>query len=102
MKTEASIYLDYQRTMNQADRLSEIASRLNTISSLDLQNCLGQISGHWEGENAAAYINKGRIVSEKINKTSTELRKAADTIRKMAANTYNAEMRALAIAKSGH
>lgn len=103
MKSEATIYLDYQRTISQANRLSEIASRLNSISTSDLQNCLGQVSSHWEGENASSYVNKGRIVSDKIKKTSSDLKRAADTIRQMAQTTYNAEMRALAIARSlGH
>ena len=102
MKTEAMIYLDYQKTMREADQLKAIASRLKTLSSSDLENCLGQVSSHWEGDNARAYVTKGRTVSEKITKTAAQLDRAADTIRIMAKNTYDAEMRALQIARQGH
>ncbi len=102
MKTEAMIYLDYQKTLREADQLKAIASRLKGLSSSELENCLGQVSSHWEGENSRAYVAKGRTVSAKITKTASQLEQAAETIRTMAKNTYNAEMRALQIARQSH
>ena len=100
MKTQAQIYMDYQNACSQAGSLEQIARNLDNVADGQMQSCLGQVSSHWKGHNSEAYVRKGRVVQDKIRNTAKDLRNAASAVRRMAKNTYDAEMRALEIAKA--
>ena len=98
-KSAFEIRMDYDRAVRQANSLEEIARDLRNTANRDLQDCVSQISYNWTGTNSSAYVRKCGILKSNILKTSENLDKTADTIRKIAKNTYNAEMNALRLAK---
>ncbi len=100
MKTQAQIYMDYKNACNQADSLEQVARNLDDVAGKQMQDCLGQVQAHWKGDNSEAYVGKGRMLQGKIKNTAGELKKAAAAIRTIAKNTYDAEMRALEIARA--
>lgn len=92
------IQLDYNNAIRQAEALKEAAGELRRTADGELQDCIAEISRNWSGENSAAYRNKCSALQEKIRKSAARLDKTADTIRQIAKNTYDAEMRAVRIA----
>lgn len=99
MKTEYEIYLDYHQAIRQADKLDELASELERVGGTQLQEALGQVRANWSGENADTFMRKTAVLSSQNSKNVQKLRSIASTIRTIARNTYNAEMRALRIAQ---
>ena len=99
-KTKATIQMDFNKANKQAEELSEIANALDNLAQKDMLNCFNSIGNNWKGENADAYIKKGNIVKGNIEKVAKDLKKAAETIRKIAKNTKDAEMAALEIANN--
>lgn len=98
-KTMYTIQMDFQKAKNQADKLDRIARDLNNIANNDISGCMRDISANWSGENAKLYVNKGYVVAENIRSVASSLNQTAATIRTIAQNTYNAEKRALDLAK---
>lgn len=99
VKSSFQIQMDYNNAIRQASSLEQVARELKSTADKDFQNCMSEISRSWTGSNASAYISKCRRLQEKIAATAGRLNRTADTIRKMAKNTYDAEMKALALAK---
>lgn len=97
-KTSYSIYLDYQKAMNQADRLDD-AARMISAEMKNLQNCKSKISSSWQGESATSYIRKVNVVEDDLTRMAKSIKKTADAIRKIARATYDAEQQALELAK---
>lgn len=98
-KSAFKIQMDYQNAVRQANSLEEIANDLKKTANQDLQDCVSEIGRNWTGSNASSYLSKCGMLQSKINKTSDNLKKTAGTIRQIAKNTYDAEMRALALAQ---
>lgn len=99
MKSAFEIKMDYQRALNQAKELDEIARDLRRTANDNLQDCVSDISHNWTGENSKAYISKCNKLKSDINSTAKKIEKTADTIRTVALVTYRAEMAALALAR---
>ena len=100
MKTEYQIYMDYKKTMQQAELLSRTGKEL--IRAAD-QTAAGIFSGTgsaWKGTTAQLFIRKGKALRQRIRHSGNELCGAADVIRRTASNLYRAEMQALAIART--
>lgn len=97
-KSAFEIRMDYDRAVRQANSLDEIARDLKNTANRDLQNCMSQISSNWTGNNSTAYVRKCGVLKSNIVKTAESLSRTADTIRRIAKNTYDAEMRALNLA----
>ena len=91
--------MDFDNAMDKAQELKSIALRMETVADGELQSAFTGIRNSWSGENAEKYLQKGTAVSERIQSTSQALRKAAETIEQIARNTYEAEMKAIRIAK---
>lgn len=83
-----------------ADRLDVLSTKLNNLAEGRYYETLRGISNNWKGENSAAYLRKGEVVRDRISDSSRDLKKAAQTVRTIARNTYNAEMRAYRIAQT--
>lgn len=98
-KSESEIRMDYNNALRQAETLDGIARELKHTADKELQDCISEISHSWTGENAAAYVGKCGKLKSSIAKSAGKLEKTADTIRRIAGNTYNAEMSALRIAQ---
>lgn len=95
----ARIQMDFQKAKDQADKLERIARDLNRVADNDMSGCMRDVSANWKGENAKLYVNKGYVVAENIRTIASGLMRAAATVRTIAQETYNAERRALEIAK---
>jgi len=99
-KTLYEIRMNFRVANEMADRLQALAARLGNIANDQFYGTLRGISNNWKGENAEAYTRKGERLRGKMTGTANDLNKAADTIRTIARNTYNAEMRAWRIAQT--
>lgn len=93
-KSLYQIQMDYTNAVRQADSLLEIADELKRTANSGLQDCISQISGNWTGTNATVYIDKCNSLQSKILQSSNKLQRTAEVIKKVAKNTYNAEMQA--------
>lgn len=99
-KNAFEIHMDYNRAIRQADLLERTANEMRNSAEDELQDCMSEISYNWAGENADAYLAKCSQLRASIVNTAHKLETTAETIRKIARNTYNAEMRALELAKT--
>ena len=97
--TERQININFQEAMRKAERLEGIAEDIRKIAVNEMENEIRNISGNWKGENATEYLKKVEIVRGKMEKTASNLKQIAQTIRTIARNTYDAEMSAIRIAK---
>lgn len=99
-KNALEIHMNYSRAIQQANLLERTANEMRCSAEEQLQDCMSEISYNWTGENADAYLAKCNQLKESILNTSHKLETTAETIRKIARNTYSAEMRALELAKT--
>ena len=99
MASEHSIRMDYERAKAAAAKLDDIADRIQRMMEHDYTELLGDVRYNWKGENADRFIVKSETLQGKMNTVVKRLHETADTIRRIAKNTYDAEMRALEIAR---
>ena len=99
MKTRYSLYMDFVKAYNQADRLEELAAELRQLRDGEYNDCMRQITAAWKSENATAFLKKADRVGDRIGSTAEQLKKTAETIRRIAKRTYDTEMAALERAK---
>lgn len=97
-----NIRFEYQRAMRAAQQLEEIAGNLEKSAKSRLNTTIDNIHSSWEGENANSFQNKGRQLSEKLEKSIKDLRQTAETIRTIAQNMRNTEERAKETARINH
>lgn len=98
-KTRATIQLNYDAARRQAQRLEEIARTLTNVADNQLNGSFSQLQSSWKGDSATAYLNKGKVVQRDIKTTASNVQNAADSIRKIAKRTYEAELQAIRIAE---
>ena len=98
MASRYQIQLQYRTALQQASRLEELAENLLRTARTGVGETMSELQICWSGENARAYLAKGDRLKNKIIDTANELKRAAAAIRRIATNTYNAEMRALELA----
>ena len=98
-RSEHSIRMDFERAKAAASRLDDIADSIARMMSGDYESSLDSVGHSWRGENATLFLTKGNELREKIEKIISDLRAAAEVIRRIAQNTYDSEMRALEIAR---
>lgn len=96
---ESTIYMNYRQAVNQAERLQEQAEQLSRIANTRMADMMVRLNGNWKGENAEIYLAKCAALQEKIGRTARGLFAAAAAIRTAAERTYQAEMRALELAR---
>ena len=98
MNARILIELKYTNSINQANKLDQIAASLSRIATSDLNSAIQTVNTNWKGENAAAYLVKANNVQVDITKTANDLRRAANAIRTIAKNVRTAEINAYNIA----
>lgn len=98
MKTEAQIYMDFQKAKDQANRLRQIASQVDNVADDEVQGAITKITSDWTGENSDTYNGKAGKEKGKLNKTSSDVKRVADTIEAIAARIMQAELAAIRIA----
>lgn len=94
------IRMNFRMANAMADRLDALAGKMSSLAEERYYGTLRQISSNWKGENAEAYLRKGEKVKGKMSRTAADLCAAAETVRTIAKNTYDAEMRAYQIAQT--
>lgn len=94
------IRMNFRVANAMADRLDTLAKKMSSLANERYYGTLRNISNSWKGENAEAYLHKGEKVKDKMARTAADLRNAAATVRTIAKNTYDAEMRAYHIAQT--
>lgn len=99
-KSLYAIRMEFGKAQEQADRLDEIARDLKQTADSTLGSALSQIRSSWNSSSSSDYLKKGYKVQEQLIKRVQELKNTASAIRKIAKNTYDAEMRAYNIAKT--
>lgn len=97
--SEGTITFNYNRAMQQANELDEIANSLSNLTTSDFEGTLQNISVNWKGENARQYLEKGECLQTDMCSTVCSLHSVASEIRTVAKRIYDAEMYALAIAR---
>lgn len=100
MLSEGTITFNFNRAMQQARELDEIAANLSNLATSDFEGTLQNISMNWKGENARKYLIKGENLKSDMRSTAGFLRGVASDIRAVAKRVYDAEMQALAIARA--
>ena len=100
MASRQTIIFNYKNALSQADKLDGVAKKLKGISSNDLNNTLSSLDKSWNGDNAWAFIGKGKNIQQKVNASASSINAVADEIRRTAKRIYDAEMRAIEIAES--
>lgn len=95
------IEFNYAKAMRQAGNLEESANRLKQLAQASMSDTLQQLNANWTGENATAYIQKGRTLQQQISETAAELTRIAENIRTVARRMRDAEQRARDIAGHG-
>ena len=99
MKSESEIQMDFQQAKARADELEKVASDIKNLANRDMEDVLQQLSKAWQGESASQYMQKGAQMKAKMMDTVKRLTDTANTIRNTAQRIYNAEMKALELAK---
>ena len=97
-KSYYEIQMNFRNANQTADRLQTMSNKLKNLANERYYSSLRSISTSWKGENAERFLKKAEKVKNDMVRTSSDLTKAADAVRTIARNTYNAEMRAREIA----
>ncbi len=95
------IYMEFNRALEQADKLDQLAQKYRHLANNDFSGCISQIMREWESESATRFCMKGRNLQDQMIKRAQVLEIGAKTIRAIAKNTYDAEMLALKLARQG-
>lgn len=99
MANEISIKVDFIKAKRQAEEFEKIADQLRAIANGEIDGAMSGVSSGWKGDSADLFLKKGNKLKEDVIKTANQLDAAARTLRQNAQSIYNAEMRALEIAK---
>lgn len=94
MKTEATIRVEFEQTIRQAQRLEQCADELESVRR-QLNALVNELRGSWEGESAGLYCQKCNELSEKLGTSRKNLDKTADVIVRSAKAYRDAELAAI-------
>lgn len=98
MSSRTEIKFDLKNALEQAERLDDIAGRLDYLSGTAIENSIQSLASSWKGNNASAYLSKEDKLKGDIKITACNVRSIADDIRRIARRVYDAEMEAWRIA----
>lgn len=99
-KTLDTIEMDFRNAIRQADELEQVAKNLHMLADDEIQACLSKVAANWKGENATAFCKKGAIVGNHISHSASDLENAAEAMRQIANNLYEAEKKNYEIARN--
>jgi len=100
MKTRQQLQFDFDTAINQAKRLESLAGEIESTVARPLGSSAQELAAAWKGNSATAYVEKQGRLKEKISDTASDLRTVAEEIRAAAQRVYEAEMKAICIARS--
>jgi uncharacterized protein YukE len=97
--TRYEILFNYRQAIRQADKLDEVAKKLEKLQADKLGNTIGTLKNAWRSDNSQQYYNKAARVQDEIRVTAGNVKQIARAIRTTAEAVKQAELRALEIAK---
>lgn len=97
--SESTIRMNFNNALRQAEQLDRLATELSRLSGNELSGSLSSIAAAWKGDSSNLFLQKGNALAGQISDSANALRSAASDIRSIAQRTYNAEMRALELAR---
>lgn len=98
--TRSEIVFNYRQALRQADKLDEIARKIEKLAAEKIDNTTGNLKSVWKSDNSSQYCGKVVEVQRGIRWNAASIRKVANSIRETAENIKRAELRALEIAQS--
>ena len=98
MSTEATIRITFNNANAQANQLDSCAQQLRGARN-QMDGILESLRREWQGEAANQYAAKCDVLEQKMNTAAGNLEQIANAIRQAAQAYYDAEMRALEIAR---
>lgn len=100
MASKETVMINFKNAMAQADKLDNVARKLENVGNNEINSALVSISSNWTGESANAFIGKGKILQKKVGSTASSLHAIAQEIRRNARAIYAAEIASIAVAES--
>lgn len=98
MSSLSEIYFNYNKAIEQANRLDDVAKRLTAAANVTMAGILSDVHKAWKSDSAPAYIKKGEKVEQDMGTTAKNLREIAQAIRIIAQRIRDAELEAWRIA----
>lgn len=93
------IYCNYAAACRQARELENISRKIKHNAESYISGMIRSLDSHWNGDASKAFIEKEKRLAEKMLNEALSLQQVADTIRRIAQRTYEAEMRALELSR---
>lgn len=94
MKTTYQVKVAYSRAKNQANEIDDIADSIEK-KRIKLTDERIKLTGYWRGTNANNYRDKMVQRENELSAIVADLRRIASTIRQVAKNSHDADMRAI-------
>lgn len=98
MKSEAAIRFNFNKAVNQANQLSDLAVQLKQLANNNLDQTMVTVSHSWSGDSASLFLGKCGKAKEDILKTANQLEQTASAIKRAAQKVKQAEEAARQIA----
>ena len=96
---EGEIRLNFQNANQVVSDLRSIARDTRNAANEQLQGALNRVDQSWHGENSEEFLRKGSQLKSQVVAAAADVDKIANTIEQIATTTYNAEMKAVRIAR---
>lgn len=100
MSSLSEIYFNYNKAIEQANQLDDIARRLSNAAGQDVEKILNDVNNAWKSDSTAEYIKKGQKVETDMRTTANNIKNIASTIRTIAKRVLDAEVAAWRIANA--
>ncbi|MFT3952523.1 MAG: WXG100 family type VII secretion target [Oscillospiraceae bacterium] len=98
--TAKTLLMNYQKAAQQSARIEQLAEELRTIRNNRVSAEMNTVAGAWSGDGANAYFAKVNAWYAETEQAVEEMVSVAAALRKNAKTIYNAEMRALELART--
>ncbi len=98
-KSEYQIRMNYQKTLGQADELDKLSRQLRQLAEGNVGNIRGRIQSNWRGSNADRYLDKMNQFQKSLSGTAEKVTTLSGTLRGIAKNTYQADMKVMRLAQ---
>ena len=99
MAAKHSIQVNFQNARSQAKTLSECAEEISKLEK-EMGTVITDLRSGWQGDAANTYLGKCEQMKDKLGKSASEISRLSAAVSKTAKAYYDAEMRALEIAKT--
>ena len=100
MRTSYQIYCDYRRAISKASQLETLATTIRYVGRRYVSEEIETLSQKWQRDPINIVRGKGNEIYSGLISEADRLKSLATTIRRIATRNYNAEMRALELART--